>query len=211
MKPSVTLRVVAFSWACIALLGVRTHRIGVNPHPNLSLFQGRITPISAPFTVSFRKGVGRPVDPPPMPTRSELQKRTKGKTGGGVAGRRGGFTTDATWYGKRGDRWSKRYPAAWWHGWPYRVGEFAHQCACNGVPLFTLVRVVTATGLSIVLTVTDRIGTDVPPDERTRIDLTYAAFKELAHPTKGIIRGVKVEIVRWGKGDTVSWQLSKSF
>jgi len=114
--------------------------------------------------------------------------------------------TDATWYGKQGDKWAMRFPAAWWHGWPFRVGEYAHQCACNGVPLFTLVRVVTDAGASIILTVTDRIGEDVAPEERLRIDLTHAAFRELARPTVGIIRGVRVEILRWSGNPSLDKQ-----
>lgn len=99
---------------------------------------------------------------------------------------------DASWYGKPGDRWSRRYPAAWYRGWPHTVGAFPWQCAANAYDLFTVLRLTAENGRFIYVIVTDRIGRENPPHVRARIDLTWRAFCELADPRQGLV-AVSVE------------------
>ena len=152
-------------------------------------------------------------------------QRTGTRAQGQVA--EGGVRRTASWYGKPGDRWSKRFPAAWYQGWPYRVGEYAMQCAYNGAELGETLRVTVwpagdTTALvrtwdttpipktelghvpvrgyeprrEIVVVVTDRIGAENDSATRARIDLTWAAFRELADPSRGL---VDVMVERIGK------------
>ena len=104
--------------------------------------------------------------------------------------------TVASWYAKPGDRWARRFPAAYYCGWPLTVGEFWPGVAFNGLPLFSVVRVTcAATGLSILAVVVDRIGRENSPEVRERIDLTWQAFSRLADPRRGL---VPVEVVEVG-------------
>jgi len=94
-------------------------------------------------------------------------------------------TCTATWYAKPGDDWSRRYPAEWFHGWPYRVGEYCRGVAYDRLPLGSVVRVtVLATGASLPFRVTDRVTADLTSD---RIDLTYTGFSALGlSPAQGV-------------------------
>ena len=105
------------------------------------------------------------------------------------------WNTVASWYARPGDRWSRRYPAAWYLGWPFRVGEFVSGVAFNGLPLFSLVRITAENGRQMVGVVVDRIGRENPEDVRRRIDLTYAGFAMLASPRTGVV-AVRVEEIR---------------
>jgi len=102
-------------------------------------------------------------------------------------------STTATWYAKPGDWWSRRFPAEWFHGWPFRVGEYHRQCAYDRLPLGSVVRVtVLATGAAAAFRVTDRVSWDLTSD---RIDLTWTGFRDLGlDPAQGVA-AVRVDTI----------------